>query len=69
MDGNEAIVNIEASCSGIELFIPKKWRVENQLNCVISGVEEKGRKIEEDNQKKLILKGKVSLSGITIIYI
>ena len=69
MNGNEAIVNIEASCSGIELFIPKKWRVENQLNCVISGVEEKGRKIEEDNQKKLILKGKVSFSGITIIYI
>lgn len=69
IEGNQAIINIEASCSGIELFIPKNWMIENQLDCIITGVEERGRKIEEDNQKKLILTGKVSLSGINIIYV
>lgn len=69
LKNDTAMLNIEANCSGIELYIPKSWRIENQLDCILSGIEERGRKTEEENSKTLILKGKVSLSGVTIIYV
>lgn len=65
---NEVIVNMEINCSGVELYIPKTWNVEDRMTCVMGGIEEKGRKETNGEEKKIILTGKSNLSGISIIY-
>lgn len=68
MSGESAIVRLNASFSGIELFIPKNWRVENKTNVILGSVDEKnsGSQITTNT---LTLVGDVSFSGVEIIYI
>lgn len=63
-----ATVTIDASFCGVELFIPKEWKVENRLSASFGGVEEKNRNISTGSPI-LQLTGDVSFSGVTIIYI
>lgn len=68
--GEEAVVNINVDFSGVELYIPKDWKVENRIDAMLGGIDEKGfNKQINENSKKLILKGKCSFSGIEIIYL
>ncbi len=69
IDGNEAVANISASFSGVELYVPRNWHVENQMDCVLGGVDEKGARTVDVKDKKLIIRGKVSLGGVEIKYI
>lgn len=69
IDGNEAIVDVYASFSGIEIYVPKNWIVKNEIDCALGGIEEKGMKNSVISDKTLILKGKISFAGVTIIYI
>lgn len=69
IDGNEAVIDVSASFSGIEMYVPKNWLVRSDIDCVLGGVEEKGIKNPGTADKTLVLKGKMSFSGITIIYI
>lgn len=68
MQGNQITVNMDIHCSGVELYIPKTWTVEDQMTCVMGGIEEKGRKEISAEGKKIMLTGKSNLSGISIIY-
>lgn len=66
-NGN-GIVKIDASCSGIELYVPKTWVIDNKINTFFSGVDEKNKNVGSiDNILTLV--GNISLSGIEIIYI
>jgi len=65
-DGAELYLNI--SFSGIELYVPKTWKIENNLDCNLSGIEEKNRAHPDDSQI-LTLRGSLNLSGIEIIYV
>lgn len=69
IDGNEAIINVSSSFSGIELYIPRKWHVKSQVSCFLGGVEEKGVREYEVQEKVVYLKGNISFSGITIRYV
>jgi predicted membrane protein len=64
----EAVIYIDNSFGGVELYVPRNWKIVNQLNTSFGGVEEKGR-YEHDGSVTLILTGKVSFAGLTIIYI
>lgn len=68
IDGEEAVVNFDMNFGGTDLFIPKNWRVINDITCIIGGVDEKnaGSSIKD---KTVILKGKVNFGGVTIIYV
>lgn len=66
--GGRATVTVDASFCGIELFIPKEWKVENLLSASFGGVEEKNKNVS-DGVPVLRLTGSVSFSGVTIIYI
>ena len=59
---------MEINCSGVELYIPNTWNVEDRMTGVMGGIEEKGRKETDGEEKKIILTGKSNLSGISIIY-
>jgi len=63
--GAEVILN--CSFGGIELFIPKHWRVIDKLNCSLGGVDiDKNLSAPAENAPKLTLSGSVSLSGIDV---
>lgn len=65
---NEAIMNMDVSFSGVDLYVPRNWKVVSKLNSSFGGVEEKGR-YEQDGTVTLILTGKISFAGVNIIYI
>lgn len=64
-------INIDASFSGIEIYVPKDWQIVNKLYNTLSGVEEKNRSVNtfENCKNILTLVGNLSFSGVTIIYL
>ena len=64
-----AHLHINASISGIALYIPKHWKVANNVSTFMSGVEEKSRNIPDPDSPVLNITGNISLSGIVIFYI
>ena len=63
-----ATVNIDCSFGGVEMYIPKEWRVINNTAVTLGGVEEKNPH-RDDGGPALTLTGKISFAGITITYI
>lgn len=68
MSNEEAIVRITASFSGIELYIPKTWNVDDKTNVFLGSVSEKNRN-NQTTTNNLTLVGDISFSGVEIIYI
>ena len=68
MAEDKAVLRLDVSFSGLELYIPRSWNVENRTNVFLGGVENKkyGDKVYTNT---LILTGDVKLSGVEIHYI
>lgn len=65
---SNAVVNLDISFSGVELFIPSDWKVINNVDISMGGLDEKN-KPGKNTEKTITLTGKVNLSGVEIIYI
>lgn len=63
-----ATILLDVSFSGVELYIPKEWQIINNTNTTLGGIEEKNRHTISDGPV-VTLSGKVSFSGVDIIYI
>jgi len=68
MKNNNAIVRINASFSGIELYVPKSWKIDNKANVYLSSIDEKNRS-SEITTNTLTLVGDITFSGVEIVYI
>jgi predicted membrane protein len=68
MKNNNAIVRLDASFSGVELFIPKEWKVQNKTNVFLASIEEKNSSSEMATNT-LTLVGDIKFSGVEIIYV
>lgn len=68
MAENTAVVKLDVAFSGLELYIPKNWNVENRTNVFLGGIENK-KYGDEVYTNTLILVGNVKLSGVEIHYI
>ncbi|PRR82030.1 LiaF transmembrane domain-containing protein [Clostridium vincentii] len=68
MSNDNAIARINASFSGIELYVPKTWNVENKTNVTLGAVSEKNKN-DQIPTNTLILVGDITFSGVEIIYI
>jgi hypothetical protein len=66
--GDTATINIDLSFSGAELYIPKDWKIVNKIDATLGGVDYKNDS-NEKAKKTVTLTGRISLSGIEIIYI
>lgn len=66
---NGAEIKLDVSFGGTELYIPKKWRLINELEVNLAGVEEKNANMPQSDGPIVTLTGKVSLSGLEIIYV
>lgn len=64
----EAIINLDFSFSGVELYIPKTWKITNKVDVSMGSIEEKNRN-NEVTTASVTLVGRVSLSGVEIIYV
>ncbi len=64
----KGVVIIESSFSGIELYIPRNWTVEDISTTSLSSVTEKNRN-EGTADNILTICGDISFSGVEIIYI
>ncbi len=64
-----AVLALECSFSGIEIFIPKEWRVKNNIQVTLGGVDEKNRNYAKPDAPVLTLEGSLSFGGIEIIYV
>lgn len=68
MSNETALVRIDASFSGIELFVPRTWKIEDRTHVFLGGISEKN-KSDQIKTNTLILVGDISFAGVEIIYI
>jgi predicted membrane protein len=66
--GDNATINLDASFSGVEIYIPNEWKVINNIDNNLAGIEEKNNHNSETN-KTVTITGRVSFAGVEIIYI
>lgn len=64
----KGIVNIEALFSGIELYIPRNWTIEDISTTTLGAITEKNRN-EGTADNILTICGCIDFSGVEIIYI
>lgn len=63
-----AVLDMNLSFGGMELYVPKTWVVDNQVQFSLGGVEEKNRS-EGGGVPILKLTGRASFAGVTILYV
>lgn len=63
----EAEIYLDVSFGGVELYIPKNWKIVDNLNTSLAGIDYEGRPGSTD--KIITLNGKISFSGVTVIYV
>lgn len=68
IQGGQAIVHLDVSFAGVELFVPKEWKVTNSADISFGGIDEKNRSVSTGTPVMRIT-GEVSFAGVTIIYI
>lgn len=68
IQGSDATIHIESSFSGLDLYVPSEWEVEDQLQHFAGGVEVKPRPQNIAPTKTLKLQGSLNFSGVTVHY-
>lgn len=68
IQNGQAVIHLDVSFAGTELFIPKEWNVLNKVNVTFGAVEEKNGS-RSTGAPVVSLIGNVSFAGVEIIYI
>lgn len=67
IEEGDTYVDLECRFSGVEILVPHEWVVVNNLHPSLSGVDDKRfRGRDRDTACRLVLRGNLSLSGVTI---
>lgn len=64
----EAVVALDVSFAGVELYVPKTWNVINSAEAAFGAIDEKNRNYS-DGTPVLRIVGKVSFGGVEIVYV
>lgn len=63
----EATIEVFALCGGIELKVPREWRIQSHVFPILGGVESKSHSEKsDDNAPVLIITGTVALGGVEV---
>ena len=68
IQNDHAVIEIQASFSGVELYLPRGWNVVNHLETSFGGVDEKNKN-NTTGSPVVTLVGNISFAGVSIIYI
>lgn len=63
-----ATIDVSASLSGVELYLPKDWPVKFALANNLADIDEKGQHLP-GNGPTVVIQGNLSLSGLVIYYV
>lgn len=66
---DKAVIDLDVSLGGVELYVPKNWNIIQDFNNSLGGVTEYGTKDLDENSPVVTITGGISLSGINITYI
>jgi len=66
---NQLEINIRASLGGVELYVPKNWKVVNNMNALAGGISEKNFANVDESSPIVTLRGSANLGGVEIIYV
>jgi len=68
LEAPETYIDIEASFSGIELYIPGSWTVVDKIVPMLGGIDDKrfNPLVDPNSGHKLILRGNITCSGVEI---
>lgn len=65
----KANIILNISFGAIEIYLPKEWRVIDNMQRSASGVEEKNKNAPTDDSPVVTLSGTASFSALTILYV
>ena len=65
--GDKLIVDLDISFGGIEITLPKTWKVIDETKCIVGGIGLDECDLPEDCST-LILTGKILFGGVAIMY-
>lgn len=68
INSGKADINLDVSFSGVELYIPKTWKIIDQTDSAFGAMSEKNRG-GDSNLTVVTIRGKISFGGVEIIYI
>ncbi|OYO43050.1 hypothetical protein C8E03_105213 [Lachnotalea glycerini] len=68
IQNGSAIIKLNVSFAGVELYIPKSWNVINKADVSFGAIEEKNRN-QSTGVPSVTLIGSSNFAGITIIYV
>lgn len=68
IQGADATLHIETSFSGLELYVPSEWQIDDRLQHFAGGTEQMQRPQNIAPTKTLKLEGNVTFGGVTIHY-
>ncbi len=66
IEGDEVVVDFHVVMGGVDLRIPEGWRVVNQLQTTLGGIDDKTSGVAVEPRKRLVLRGTAVLGGITL---
>jgi len=70
LDPNGATVNLDCKFGGIDIFVPRHWRVDEQISCTIGGVDINTRRaMPTADGPQLVITGHVLCGGVDIWYV
>lgn len=64
----QAVIQLDVSFSGVELYIPKSWNTVIQVNESLGAINEKNRK-DASQVPVVMIKGNIKFGGVDIIYV
>lgn len=65
--GDKVYMRIECIAGGMEIYIPRNWKVENNIDCFVGGVEEPADIDMAVNDVTLVISGTVRAAGVQIV--
>ena len=65
--GDKVYMRIECIAGGMEIYIPKNWKVQNNIDCFVGVVEEPADIDMAVNDVTLVISGIVRAAGVEII--
>lgn len=68
MKGESAVIKLDVSFSGVELYIPRGWKIQDNTDFSFGGINEKNSS-DGVITNTLIITGDVSFSGVDIYYV
>jgi len=63
--GDTVVLNVLAWWGGIDIFVPKDWKVASEVIPIMAGYEDL-TKVEPDARTHLIVKGLVVMGGVEV---